>query len=83
MRMYGFLKEPYKCNKNKAIYKVIFTDELDEMGWIEIGDPLPYCQHDCLLPIRVKGRNTGQPQWGKFEILSDGQWIEYKLPEID
>lgn len=40
MRMYGFLKEPYKCNKNKAIYKVIFTDELDEMGWIEIGDPL-------------------------------------------
>lgn len=60
-----------------------FTDELDERGWIEIDDPLPDCQHDCILPIRVKGRNTGKPQWGKFEILSNGQWIDYDPPATD
>ena len=53
---------------------------VDERGWIDIGDPLPYCQHDAFLPIRVKGRDTGDPEWGKYEILKDGQWVEY-LPE--
>ncbi len=54
-----------------------FEGELDDQGWIMIDDPLPYCQHDCILPIRVKGRETGHPQWGSYEILSDGQWVEY------
>ena len=120
MRMYGFLKEPYQCNKTKTIYKVMiheisgfgvytyyytdrnaafssydsyhenlnialeeFTDELDERGWIEIGDPLPYCINSCVLPVRVKGCNLGQPQRGKFEILFDGKWVEYIPPVID
>lgn len=54
-----------------------WTDELDEKGWIEIDDPLPHCQHDAFLPIRVKGRETGKPQWGKYEILENGVWREY------
>ena len=54
-----------------------FEGELDDQGWIMIDDPLPYCQHDCILPIRVKGRETGHPQWRSYEILSDGQWVEY------
>ena len=54
-----------------------FEGELDDQGWIMIDDPLPYCQHDCILPIRVKGRETRHPQWGSYEILSDGQWVEY------
>lgn len=54
-----------------------FEGELDDQGWIMIDDPLPYCQHDCIFPIRVKGRETGHPEWGSYEILLDGQWVEY------
>lgn len=54
-----------------------FEGELDDRGWILIDDPLPYCQHDCILPIRVKGREREHPQWGSYEIFSEGQWVEY------
>ena len=50
---------------------------LDERGWIELGDPLPDCQHDAFLPVRVKGREIGRPEWGKYELLRDGKWEEY------
>ena len=54
-------------------------DELiDEKGWIDLEDPLPDCQHDAFIPLRVKGRDTGDPQWGKFETLSNGIWVEYR-----
>ena len=55
-----------------------WNELIDEKGWIQIDDPLPDCQHDAFLPIRVKGRDTGKPEWGKFEMLKDGKWIEYK-----
>ena len=48
-----------------------------DKGWIPIDDPLPYCQHDAFLPIRVKGRDIGEPQWGQLEILENGKWKEY------
>ena len=51
---------------------------IDERGWIALDDPLPYCQHDASIPLRVKGRNIGKPEWGVFETLKDGKWIEYK-----
>ena len=116
MRMYGYLKNPYKTNKKDTIYKVMiheikkqgtfaylytsrdavfgsfdhhypdldnalenWDDEIDEQGWIKIDDPLPDCQHDCVLPIRVKGRNTGDPQWGQYEILVNENWVDYRL----
>ena len=116
MRMYGFLKDPYMCNKKDTVYKVMlheiegvgvyaymythknamfssfdsfyetledalgdWEEELDEQGWIEIDDPLPGCQHDAFLPIRVKGRDSGKPQWGQFEILEDGEWKDYQV----
>ena len=53
-----------------------WNDLIDERGWIEIEDPLPGCQHDEFIPIRVKGRDTGKPEWGKFEILKEGKWVE-------
>ena len=34
---------------------------IDENGWIFIDDPLPDCQHDAFIPVRVKGRNEGKP----------------------
>ena len=51
---------------------------LDERGWMEIDDPLPGCQHDAFIPIRVKGRNVGKPEWGKLETLQNGIWVTYK-----
>lgn len=54
-----------------------WNDLVNEKGWIPIDDPLPYCQHDAFLPIRVKGRDIGEPQWGKLEILENGKWKEY------
>ena len=54
---------------------------IDEKGWIELDDPLPGCQHDTFIPIRVKGRDTGKPEWGKFETLEDGRWVAYSPAE--
>ena len=51
---------------------------IDERGWTELEDPLPDCQHDAWNPIRVKGRNIGKPEWGKYETLKDGEWIEFQ-----
>ena len=53
-----------------------WNDLIDERGWIEMDDPLPDCQHDAFIPLRVKGRDVGKPAWGRFEMLKDGKWIE-------
>ena len=50
-------------------------------GWHFIDDPLPGCQHDCILPIRVKGRNEGNPRWGEYELLEDGEWKDIREKE--
>jgi len=51
---------------------------IDENGWIMLDEPLPYCQYDAFLPIRVKGRAENNPKWGELEILENGVWKEYK-----
>lgn len=43
-----------------------------------LDDPLPDCQHDAFLPLRVKERNINKPQWGELEILENNVWREYK-----
>ena len=45
--------------------------------WILIDDPLPDCQHDSIHPIRVKGRNTGNSIWGKYEIFNGTEWVDF------
>ena len=54
-----------------------WNELIDGRGWIELEDPLPDCQHDAFIPLRVKGRDTGKPEWGKYETLKDGIWVEY------
>ncbi len=54
-----------------------WNDLIDERGWIGMEDPLPDCQHDAFIPLRVKGRETGKPEWGKYETLIDGKWVPY------
>lgn len=52
-----------------------WADEVER--WDELDDPLPHCQHDCPLPVRVKGCEEGRPQWGSYEILKDGKWRDF------
>lgn len=33
-----------------------WEEEIDAQGWVKIEDPLPHCQHDCILPVRTKGK---------------------------
>ena len=54
-----------------------WNELIDDNGWIELDDPLPGCQHDAFIPLRVKGRDTGKPEWGSYETLKDGRWIPY------
>ena len=53
-----------------------WNDLIDERGWIGMEDPLPDCQHDAFIPLRVKGRDIGRPEWGKYETLKDGEWVD-------
>lgn len=46
-------------------------------SWTVLDDPLPGCQHDCPLPVRVKGRERGTPQWGQYELLEHGEWKDF------
>ena len=55
-----------------------WNELLDDNGWIALEDPLPGCQHDAFIPLRVKGRLTGDPQWGRYETLKDGEWVDYE-----
>ena len=50
---------------------------IDERGWMDMDDPMPGCQHDAFIPLRVKGRDIGRPEWGRYETLKDGKWIGY------
>jgi hypothetical protein len=34
------------------------------------------CQPDWIEPVRVKGREIAKPEWGIFEKLIDGKWID-------
>src|SRR5690606_11972755 len=56
----------------------------DEYGiaqsdWNEIPNPERFCQHDWISPVRIKGREKGNPEYGKFEKFVDGEWIEFIL----
>lgn len=66
-RLYGSLEDLYED----------WNEQIDDRGWISIEDPLPNSQHDAFIPLRVKGRDSGKPEWGRFETLKDGKWVEY------
>jgi hypothetical protein len=56
-----------------AEYGIVHTD------WQVIPDALEYYQQDWIEPVRVIGRNQGQPQWGRLEKRVDGRWQEIEL----
>ena len=72
-----------RCDRDRCYdsLEALYADwnaRIDAQGWRDLDDPLPDCQHDAFVPIRVKGRDRGKPQWGSYEILLDGEWIDYK-----
>ena len=48
-------------------------------SWSDVPDQIEGCQMDILAPVRVKGRDTGNPQWGQYEILQNGLWVEHSF----
>ena len=55
-----------------------WNELIDEHGWIKTADPLPGCQQDALIPLRVRGRAVGKPEWGTFETLQGRKWVSYQ-----
>lgn len=70
--------DEYYENEEEALAD--WEDKIGPDGWHTSDDPLPGCQHDSILPIRVKGRDLGKPLWGRYEILVDGEWKDYPCP---
>ena len=71
----GFADEWYASLEEAENYAVKYG--ISENDWIYIDDPMPDCQHDIITPVRIKGRNIGKPQWGSFEKLIDGVWVDF------
>jgi biofilm protein TabA len=44
--------------------------------WIIISEPLDDCQHDFILPTKVKGKENGNPMWGHFQTLAVNRWVD-------
>jgi len=49
---------------------------IEQADWKEIPDPMEFCQHDWINPVRTKGVNTLTPDYEKFEKFENGKWIE-------
>ncbi|MDR0500197.1 MAG: hypothetical protein LBG97_02985 [Coriobacteriales bacterium] len=50
--------------------------------FIAIADPLDWCNHDYIMPVKIKGRELRKPEFDKWEILRDGKWQPF-LPPYD
>ncbi|MDY0943181.1 hypothetical protein [Priestia megaterium] len=50
-----------------------------KISWIYVPNPLEGCQEDIIASVRVKGINTCAPQWGSYERLMDGRWVDIKF----
>jgi hypothetical protein len=54
---------------------------IETEDWQIIDDPMEGCQGDWIAAVRIKGRNLGNPVWGKFERLENGVWKEFNPNE--
>ena len=66
-----------ECYSNLA-EALIRWDGERHTNWTALDDPLPGCQEDAMLPVRVRGRDRGEPQWGSYEVWIDGAWTPYR-----
>src|SRR5262245_59231519 len=49
---------------------------VEHADWEAIEDARPGCQQDWIAPVRIKRDAGGAPEYGKFERLEAGRWIE-------
>ena len=79
----------YDCLQDTASISDYFQDTVEEAedfckekynietdNWILIAEPLDNCQHDFILPTKVKGKENGNPEWGHFQTLVDNRWVD-------
>jgi biofilm protein TabA len=50
--------------------------KIDNGKWISIADPLANCEHDYIMPTRVKGLEIGKPDYGRFEAFINSKWVD-------
>ena len=48
-------------------YNIEFDD------WIHISEPQDFCNYDYIMPVRIKGRDKLQPEFGQWEVLTNGK----------
>ena len=65
-------------SENDAMESCFIEYGIKKTDWTKIPNPKPYCQHDWINPVRVKGRENGNPEFGKLEKLINGKWVELK-----
>ena len=68
-------------SENEAMEACETEYGIKKTDWKEIPNPEPNCQHDWINPVRIKGREKGKPEFGKFEKLINSNWVEFKLNE--
>ncbi len=52
---------------------------MSALNWIPVDDCLDWCNLDWIAPVRLKGRNTGQPNLeGIYEKFDGLNWVEFK-----
>lgn len=85
--VFGYHTEEDSCcswdchfNELEDAYKMGVEYGIQKSDWVEISDPFEHCQDDWIKPVRLLGRIDGNPQWGKFEQLIDGQWTRINSP---
>ncbi len=58
---------------------------VERNDWFVIAATAPHCQDDWITPTRIPGRETGNPDWGRLQMLIDGRWTEvdmHSLPKV-
>jgi len=68
-------------SENDALESCESEYGINKSDWTDIQNPKPTCQHDWINPVRIKGRESGNPEFGKLEKLIGGKWIEFKPNE--
>lgn len=56
---------------------------ISQDGWTQIAEMIPGCQQDWIEPVRVAGRSEGNPRWGEFERLVNGEWSPIATEQLD
>lgn len=51
------------------------TYNVNDDDWIPISDPLRDAQVDFIKPTYIKGKDIGDPPWGKYQYLF-GKWVD-------